>query len=719
MSEGAPVRFGPFELRPTGELFKSGHRVRLHEQSVLVLEKLLARPGELVSRETLQKELWPEGTPVDVEHGLNTAVSRLRSALGDCAAKPRFVETVPRKGYAFIGKKERPAQERVVSPPRRQAVWGLAMMLFALPLAGSLLSTGFRGDRLEPTSRFSDAPPFRQITHRPGEELFPSLSPDGDFVVYASRESGNWDIYLQRVTGQRVINLTRDTATDDTQPSYSPDGTRIAFRSERDGGGIFVMEATGESVRRLAHFGYHPAWSPDGRSLLVSTARVDFPEDRASSSELWAVDVESLEKRLVWDGDAVQASWSPNGFRVAYWGLDGGRKGVWTIPAKGGTPLPVPSSSVDWNPVWAPDGKHLYFVSDRDGPVGLWRLPIGERTGSSSSEPEPISLPAVYAAHPSFSSDGRRLAFVSRIRRANIYRAAFDGSVLGDITPVTSGSQWAGHQDISPDGEWLTFVSRNTNGENISIVRRDGSGQRQLTVARGKNRYPRWSPDGTRIAFASGRGENSIDLWAIQRDGNGLQRLTHTTSFHEIFPSWSPDGSRIAYFAFGQGRGSSYIVDIDSGEREALPPLVLTRGVSSAQPHRADRTSMQWFLNDLGPAVFTAWSWSPDGRSLAGFVASRNSAAGGIVTYALDRQEYKQLTAFGNCPAWLRDARHLLFTHRGELFRLDTHSGDYDKVLSIGPDEVLPGVTRAPTEDGIYFTRSSPESDVWLHELRR
>ena len=105
---------------------------------------------------------------------------------------------------------------------------------------------------------------FTQLTSQPGEESFPDLAPDGRSLVYASRESGNWDIYLQRVGGENAVNLTADSDRDDLQPSFSPDGDRIVFRSSGVGGGIFTMGATGESATRVVEFGFNPVWSPSG-----------------------------------------------------------------------------------------------------------------------------------------------------------------------------------------------------------------------------------------------------------------------------------------------------------------------------------------------------------------------------------------------------------------------------------------------------------------------
>jgi Tol biopolymer transport system component len=143
---------------------------------------------------------------------------------------------------------------------------------------------------------------FAQLTDQPGWERFPSLSPDGKSVAYASRTTGNWDIYLQRVGGRNPINLTKDSLADDSQPAFSPDGEWIAFRSERGGGGIFVMGATGESVRRLTDSGHNPAWSPDGREIAYATEVVSDPGVRNTVSQLWAVAVFSGERRLISPG---------------------------------------------------------------------------------------------------------------------------------------------------------------------------------------------------------------------------------------------------------------------------------------------------------------------------------------------------------------------------------------------------------------------------------
>src|SRR5206468_4817952 len=123
-----------------------------------------------------------------------------------------------------------------------------------------------------------------------GVEWFPSFAPDGKWIVYSGQQSGNRDIYLQSVGGQTAINLTKDSPADDDQPAFSPDGERIAFRSSRDGGGIFVMGRTGEAVRKVVSSGFNPTWSADGASLAYTSGRMELkPQNSEGRSELWVV----------------------------------------------------------------------------------------------------------------------------------------------------------------------------------------------------------------------------------------------------------------------------------------------------------------------------------------------------------------------------------------------------------------------------------------------
>jgi hypothetical protein len=166
---------------------------------------------------------------------------------------------------------------------------------------------------------------FTILTNQAGVEDFPSLAPDGKTFVYVSKASGNADIYLKRVDGRNAINLTKDSPADDTMPAFSPDGSQIAFRSEREGGGIFLMGATGESVRRLTDFGFYPTWSPDGSEIAVATGFFESPYSRPGLSAIEVVNLRTGARREIVDvaHDGIQPSWSPHGDRIAFWAIGG------------------------------------------------------------------------------------------------------------------------------------------------------------------------------------------------------------------------------------------------------------------------------------------------------------------------------------------------------------------------------------------------------------
>src|SRR5436305_1344240 len=160
----------------------------------------------------------------------------------------------------------------------RSWVWA-AMALGAVVALVAVI--WLRGDR-------TAVPAVKNLSHLTdleGRESFPSLSPDGGSLLYVRSVDGNADIYSQRVGGGNPRNLTPDSPVDDTQPAYSPDGLQIAFRSDREGGGLFVMGATGESPHRITSFGYNPAWSPDGRKIVFATEGVTNPLDRRQTSQ--------------------------------------------------------------------------------------------------------------------------------------------------------------------------------------------------------------------------------------------------------------------------------------------------------------------------------------------------------------------------------------------------------------------------------------------------
>ncbi|MCI0540876.1 MAG: winged helix-turn-helix domain-containing protein [Verrucomicrobiales bacterium] len=182
------VRFGVFELDiRSGELRKSGARIRLQEQPLQILSLLLERPGEIVTREAICKKLWPDGTFVDFDHSLNAAVVRLREALDDSADNPRFIETVPRRGYRFIAPVQgraddssAPSAARAASRSRRKLWWVAAtvvmlLLSLALPIAlnvGGLRQRLFASTDSQPKIESIAVLPLKNLMNDPAQDYF-------------------------------------------------------------------------------------------------------------------------------------------------------------------------------------------------------------------------------------------------------------------------------------------------------------------------------------------------------------------------------------------------------------------------------------------------------------------------------------------------------------------------------------------------------------------
>jgi serine/threonine protein kinase/Tol biopolymer transport system component len=547
------------------------------------------------------------------------------------------------------------------------------------------------------------APPhatFRQLTSQPAGELFPSLSPDGKWIVYAGEGDGNRDIYLQSTSGQTPINLTKDSPADDDQPAFSPDGERIVFRSGRDGGGIFVMGRTGEAARRVTRDGHNPAWSPDGTKLVYSTVASELkPQNAEQRGSIMVVGVDGGASTLLFDRPAMLPRWSPNGHRIAFstGEVNVGFANIVSIAAIGGETVPVTADAfLNWNAVWAPAGDFLYYVSNRGGSMNLWRIAIDEPSGRPQSDPQPITSPASFAAHLSVSADGRQLAYSAILETQNIQRVPFDpvkGEIAGEPVAVTTGSRFWANPDPSPDGEWIVFYSQVNPEGDLYIARADGTGaMRQLTSDRATDRVPRWSPDGQWIAMFSDRTAD-LQTWLVRPDGSDLRQATTRSS---SVSAWSPDGRRLAVTrqAGNSSEQSAAIINRDDGE-----------ATSSIEVPLAPPPNTRFAPN----------SWSADGRWLAG---QNGFTAPGISIYSIASQTFMRLTDFGEWPVWLPDSRRLLFVSRGREFHLyDTATKNTRMIYSSRRDTLGPPRL---TRDGrtAFFSRRVTEADVWLVDLQ-
>jgi len=534
-----------------------------------------------------------------------------------------------------------------------------------------------------------------QLTQQAGTEFYPNLAPDGKSFVYSSTQSGNLDIWVQRVGGKNPRCLTENTPSNDSQPVFSPDGEQIAFRSDRQPAGIYVMGATGENVKRLVEGGYHPAWSPDGAEIAYSTLGKDLPTTRNTvPSSIWIINVQTGAKRQITTLDAMQPSWSPDGKRLAFWYMPPalGRSDVATISVSGGEPVVVTSDALaNWNPVWSPDGKFLYFASDRGGNMSFWRVSIDQTTGKVLSEPEAINTPSKYSRHLNFSRDGKRMIYVETDDRQNIMGALFDqqGEKFVDQPYwITTGDRRVVLPDLSPDGKRFVMRLARRNQEDLALVDRDGNNWQDLTNDKFFDRYPRWSPDGKKVVFNSDR-LGIYDLWMIDADGTNLKQIS-INSKQTGFPIFSPDGKRLMFRIHPQAA----VIDLSKGWNEQTP------------------TFLPSYPEENG--YFVGWDWSPDGTKVIGGIGGD---ATGIAYYSFETNTYTKVFEADSEPKWLADSRRILFVLRGKICILDIYTKKLHELYQ-RDRETISSVGISKDNTFIYFVARTAESDIWLLDLQ-
>ncbi|MDZ7780563.1 MAG: protein kinase [Gemmatimonadota bacterium] len=544
---------------------------------------------------------------------------------------------------------------------------------------------------------------FERVTRDAAPELFPALTASGDTVVFERRG----DLYLRSLVDGTEERLTHDPSLGNTQPTLSPDGHSVVFRSERNGGGLFVMELDGGAPARLTNFGYNPVWSPDGGRILFATEGVTDPSTRRSLSNLFVFDLATGEQRRVSDIDAVQPSWSPDGTRIAFWSVmrDGrltSQRDIWTIAADGSDPVMMTDDRwVDWNPVWSADGRHLLFSSDRGGSRSLWSVPVASEGRRVLGPAVPLTSGAAGShEHATIARHTGDALYVERLTTSNIHRIPFDpetGSVTGPPEPVTSGGMMAIEPSVSPDGLWVAFYTLEEPMA-LHVAATDGTGSRRITDDAGNDRSPQWAPDGRRLAFHSDRSDG-YQIWEADVTGlvSGalaprvgvseafeevpLRRLT-SSSVITIYSFWEPTSRRVGFVEIGRG------VSAVSVEDEGAGPEMLIPGDRMVRP-----------------------TWSPDGARIAG-VLPPAAGGSGIVVYTLASRGLETISEFGDAPQWLPDGRRLVFAWGSRLYLADTRTGDVREIFGLGNDVLGLGSVSA---DGrwIYFSRTVTEADLW------
>jgi Tol biopolymer transport system component/DNA-binding winged helix-turn-helix (wHTH) protein len=549
------VRFGLFEADlQTGELRKNGVKVPLQGQPFQVCAILLTRSGELVSREELRQQVWPEDTFVDFDHGLNTAITKIRLALGDQADNPRFVETLPRRGYRFIAPVDKPSSPAPALLPPQRPLKGLttkARWLSGVALSLALLFTigiwRFARNRAE-----AGLPPLEVVplAALPGFETDPAFSPDGNQVAFGFFGKDKCGIYTIMIGGDKALRLTDSP---DGSPTWSPDGRRVAFyRHIDDGSAIYVVPALGGTQQRL-HVGRSSPWatglnwSPDGKVLAFSEGQED--KNRAWIALLSIAD--STTRRLTspsgQEYDSAPA-FSPDGSAVAFVRgiVAGAVSDLYVMPAAGGTPKRLTNDNtwIRGALTWTPDGREIVFSSARGGLDALWRV------SATGGTPQPVAGVGVVAWSPSISPKGNQLVYQQMAFKDSVFRLNLKDDIHRQGPPVLlrseKGFNW--RPQFSPDGKRFVYETNGLGYSELWACDGDGSHCGSLTSLRGTAGAARWSPDGRYIAFEFRPKEHS-EVYLLEVGGGAPRLLPTLPGSDNGGPNWSRDGKWIYFYS--------------------------------------------------------------------------------------------------------------------------------------------------------------------------
>ena len=591
------VRFGPFEADlETHELWKNGTKVKLGGQPFEILAVLLNRPGQLVTREELQKEIWAADTFVDFNHGLNAAVNKLRETLSDSAEEPKYIETLPRRGYRFIGTIENAVSELksgrampvtmefVVPPPpkpspierertsklgqaletiedggkralsRKSLVLsaGVAMSLVLLWLALNPLNYDpERKEKAEQAAR--TGAPANMLTLVPDPASDPAISPDGKSVAFRrnSYAPGGAGIFVTGSEGKALTQLTQHPG--DCCPAWSPDGKTIAFsRISTDEYGIYVVNGTGGTPRKLSHEDPRKkrgelGWTADGKSIAFSG---DSP---TGGSQIFLLSVDDSSARPLTEPQGQDRDWGPS------FSADGTKM---TFVRANGAGFPEEVFVMALNP--ASSQKMTLKQTDDSGKT--------EANLVSTANGGPIrqitNQRAAIMGPPVWSADGQSIIFSStKAGEPSLWKIPVAG---GEATQIEETGTATWHPTVSrKDGKLV--VQKILRSSSIYRVELEESGAQRskviVTATNGRNEGPQLSPDGKKLVFMSDR-SGSLEIWVSNPDGSAAVQLTNLHGCGT--PRWSPDSMWVAFDTVGNGAQGVYMVSAQGGTPQAL-----------------------------------------------------------------------------------------------------------------------------------------------------
>jgi DNA-binding winged helix-turn-helix (wHTH) protein/Tol biopolymer transport system component len=689
-------RFGPFELdAQTGELSNLGHKLNLHGQPVEVLSILLERPGELITREDLCKRLWSQDTFVDFEHGLNTAVKKVRQALDDDPDTPRYIETLPKKGYRFIAQVERvpngadvaatendatlpspesptPAPDPSLDPPiqPKPRRWRWLVAVLGLVAIAAVLAYWF----LRP--RFPVVTGIHQLTrtgHQKSSSLGLQIVTDGSRIYFNESRKDGLRVAQISTKGGEVSYLDIPSVRNPWIADISADGSELL---------LFDQSTNWDNPAWLASLPNGPQRRTDDlvvafAALVPGTNQLIYNQS-SDLRQLLTADTQGGKTHPLMSAPnaTMDFSVSPDGKRIR---IMGGSQ-IWEAQTNGtGLHRFLPQLE---EPMccghWSADGRiYSFAVTDRDG-RNLWAVTeSGPPNHARVSSLVQLTYGSTYYSVATFSKDGKQIYVLGNTKRGEL--AVYD-TASGELRPYLDGIS-AAFVDFSRDGQWVTYVSYPQNI--LWRSRIDGSERLQLTFPpMGPALNPKWSPDGHLIAFTEWGDNRKISL-VPATGGTPLVLLGGDSKPTD--PTWSPDGKSIVYGGASVSDAAATdirILDLDSKHSRTIPG------------------SEHMFSPRL----------SPDGRYIAALSGNQTK----VFLYSFETAQWKPVPLpQGNnvaWPSWSHDSRYL-YVIDGSLWKFRVPDGPAELARDLSTVDIT-----SPIVSGAWYALTPDDRILVLRD---